>query len=108
MPSDLEQLRNILQTSGRLTSGRLTSGRLTSGELQGKSFSEPEIDLLANYYELVLKWNNRLHLTTLIRPQEFFNRHILESSFAESLILPSVNQFWDIGSGLGVPGMIIS
>jgi 16S rRNA (guanine(527)-N(7))-methyltransferase RsmG len=67
-----------------------------------------EIDLLSKYYELVLKWNKRLHLTTLTRPQEFFERHILESIFSESLILPSVNHVWDLGSGLGVPGMVIA
>src|SRR5215510_788024 len=72
------------------------------------SFAEAQIDPLSKYFELVLRWNNRLHLTTLTRPQEFFERHILESSFSESLILPSVNQIWDIGSGLGVPGMIIA
>ena len=73
-----------------------------------RSFAEGEADLLSKYYELVLKWNSRLHLTTLTRPQEFLERHILESAFAESLILPSVNQVWDLGSGLGVPGMVIA
>jgi 16S rRNA (guanine527-N7)-methyltransferase len=73
-----------------------------------ESFTEAEADLLSEYYELVLKWNKRLHLTTLTRPQEFFERHILESALAESLILPSVNQVWDLGSGLGVPGMVIA
>src|SRR5215475_8203011 len=71
-------------------------------------FAPPKIDLLSKYYELVLKWNKRLHLTTLTQPQEFFERHILESTFSESLILPSVNQVWDLGSGLGVPGMVIA
>jgi len=72
------------------------------------SFTEAEAGLLSKYYELVLKWNKRLHLTTLTRPQEFFERHILESAFSESLILPAVNQVWDLGSGLGVPGMVIA
>src|SRR5215475_5317604 len=71
-------------------------------------FTETEADLLSKYYELVLKWNKRLHLTTLTRPQEFFERHLFESAFSESLILPSVNQVWDLGSGLGVPGMVIA
>jgi 16S rRNA (guanine527-N7)-methyltransferase len=73
-----------------------------------ENFSEAKADLLSKYYELVLKWNKRLHLTTLTQPQEFFERHILESAFSESLILPSVNQVWDLGSGLGVPGMVIA
>jgi 16S rRNA (guanine(527)-N(7))-methyltransferase RsmG len=66
-----------------------------------------KIDPLSDYYGLVLKWNKRLHLTTLTQPQDFFQRHILESAFSESLILTSVNQVWDLGSGLGVPGMVI-
>jgi 16S rRNA (guanine527-N7)-methyltransferase len=73
-----------------------------------ESFTEAEADLLSKYYDLVLKWNKRLHLTTLTQPQEFFERHILESAFSKSLILPSVNQVWDLGAGLGVPGMVIA
>jgi 16S rRNA (guanine527-N7)-methyltransferase len=90
MPPEVEQMRDILLRA--------------RASLPASS----EIDLLPNYYELVLKWNKRLHLTTLTQPQEFFERHILESVFTESLILPSVNQIWDLGSGLGVPGMVIA
>jgi len=93
MPPDVEQLITILEKSSRLPE---------------KGFSEPEIDLLSKYYHLVLKWNKRIHLTTLTHPQEFFERHILESSFSESLILPSVSQLWDLGSGLGVPGIVLA
>lgn len=74
----------------------------------GKGFSQSEIESLARYFELVLKWNPRLHLTTLIQPQEFFERHIYESDFCASLILPSVHQIWDLGSGLGAPGLILA
>jgi 16S rRNA (guanine(527)-N(7))-methyltransferase RsmG len=93
MLSEFEQMRDILRKNGRCS---------------GKGFSETETILLSKHYELVLKWNKRLHLTTLTRPQEFFERHILESAFSESLILPSVNLVWDLGSGLGVPGMVIA
>jgi 16S rRNA (guanine527-N7)-methyltransferase len=74
----------------------------------GRTFSSAEIDLLSKHYELTLKWNDRLHLTTLTQPQDFFERHILESTFAESLILPCVHQIWDLGSGLGVPGIVMA
>jgi 16S rRNA (guanine(527)-N(7))-methyltransferase RsmG len=93
MLSEFEQMRDILRKNGRWS---------------GKGFSEAEINLLSKHYELVLKWNKRLHLTTLTRPQVFFERHILESAFSESLIHPSVNLVWDLGSGLGVPGMVIA
>lgn len=93
MQIEVEQMKDILRKIGRC---------------DGRGFSEAESDLLSKYYELVLKWNKRLHLTTLSRPRDFFERHILESAFSESLILPSVNQVWDLGSGLGVPGMVIA
>ncbi len=93
MQPHVEQLKDILHKHKRW---------------DGKGFSEAEADLLSNYYELVLKWNNRLHLTTLIQPQFFFERHIQESAFSESLILPAVSQVWDLGSGLGAPGMVIA
>ncbi|MGE0130046.1 MAG: 16S rRNA (guanine(527)-N(7))-methyltransferase RsmG [Blastocatellales bacterium] len=93
MTSRVEQLKDFLHKSKRL---------------DGKGFSDTEADLLSKYYELVLKWNSRLHLTTLTQPREFFERHIWESAFSESFILPVVNQVWDLGSGLGIPGMVIA
>jgi len=82
---------------------------LRAGEWwEGRRFSSAETDLLSKHYELTLKWNDRLHLTTLTQPQEFFERHILESTFAESLILPCVHQIWDLGSGLGIPGIVLA
>ena len=109
MPLEVDQMKDILRNFERSIpacgSKASRQGCLRSGAFRK---SEGEADLLSEYYELVLKWNKRLHLTTLTRPQEFFERHILESAFAESLILPSVNQVWDLGSGLGVPGMVIA
>jgi len=93
MTSEIEQLKNILHKSKKW---------------DGTEFSETEIELMSKHYELVLKWNNRLHLTTLTQPREFFERHIRESVFSELLILPIVNQVWDLGAGLGVPGMVIA
>lgn len=71
-------------------------------------FSESEIQRFLLYYELVLKWNQRLHLTTLVDPSLFFQRHLLESDFAASLIEPSITHLLDLGSGLGVPGIPIA
>ena len=93
MRSDVEQLLSLLRKNSRY---------------QIEGFSDAEIDSLSRYYELVLKWNERLSLTTLTQPSEFLDRHIMESVFAESLILKTVDQVWDIGSGLGVPGIVIA
>lgn len=71
----------------------------------GTEFSDLERERLLEYYRLVLKWNPRLHLTTLTEPPQFFQRHILESDFAEGFISSRVEQVWDLGTGLGVPGI---
>lgn len=70
-----------------------------------RPFSTTEMELFSRYYQLVLKWNDRLHLTTITAPQEFADRHILESAFASQKILHTVNRIWDIGSGAGIPGV---
>jgi len=91
--SSLNSLHELLQNRGGLGSG---------------DFTEQEIRRFLLYYELVLKWNPRLHLTTIIHPEPFLQRHLLESAFAASLLLPSVEQVWDLGTGLGIPGLPIA
>jgi len=60
------------------------------------------------YYQIVLKWNSQLHLTTLHQPLEFAQHHILESIIADCYIYPLVRNLWDLGSGLGIPGIPIA
>jgi len=59
---------------------------------------------LGEYYELVLKWNDRLHLVAPCSPEEFATRHVLESL----LVLQHVGtgtQLIDVGSGAGLPAI---
>lgn len=81
---------------------------LKAGGSGGKSFSDGETQQLLAYYRLVLKWNKRLHLTTLTEPEQFFQRHILESLLTASYLISTVRQVWDLGSGLGIPGVPIA
>ena len=90
---DAKQVESLLRDAGRPNE---------------PTFVEEEVAQLATYYRLVLKWNPRLHLTTITSPKDFLHRHILESCFVKSQLLPSVTQVWDIGSGLGIPGVVIA
>ena len=71
-------------------------------------FSKEQIGVFCRYYELVLKWNDRLHLTTLTSPKDFAVRHILESSFAVPHLLPFIREIVDLGSGCGIPAIPIA
>jgi 16S rRNA (guanine527-N7)-methyltransferase len=66
------------------------------------NLSSETVDLLASYYELLLRWNERLHLVAPCSPETFATRHVLESL----LLLPYLPQgveVADVGSGAGLP-----
>ena len=68
----------------------------------GLELSDDQTALLADYYELLLKWNERLHLVAPCSPEEFAIRHVLESL----VLLPHFSQratVVDVGSGGGLP-----
>ncbi|MFS8084650.1 MAG: 16S rRNA (guanine(527)-N(7))-methyltransferase RsmG, partial [Acidobacteriota bacterium] len=64
---------------------------------------QPEgVKRLSDYYELLLKWNSKLHLVAPCSPEVFATRHILESL----ILLPHLSRnarVIDVGSGAGLP-----
>jgi 16S rRNA (guanine527-N7)-methyltransferase len=57
---------------------------------------------LADYFEMLGRWNERLHLVAPCAPAEFAVRHVLESLFALEHI-PHGSSIADVGSGGGLP-----
>lgn len=63
---------------------------------------EETLARLEEYYSLLTRWNDRLHLVAPCSPEEFAVRHVLESL----LLLPHLppnSKIADIGSGGGLP-----
>jgi 16S rRNA (guanine527-N7)-methyltransferase len=58
--------------------------------------------LLGEYYSLLTRWNDRLHLVAPCAPEEFAVRHVLESLLLLRY-LPFQATLADIGSGGGLP-----
>src|SRR5713101_9319601 len=63
-----------------------------------------EVTRLSGYYELLLKWNDRLHLVAPCSPEEFATRHVLESLMLLPH-LPANASLLDVGSGAGLPSI---
>jgi 16S rRNA (guanine527-N7)-methyltransferase len=63
---------------------------------------EHDIERLGDYYELVLKWNSRLHLVAPCSPEDFAVRHVLESLTLVAHLSPEA-RVTDVGSGAGLP-----
>lgn len=57
---------------------------------------------LNDYYNLLTRWNPRLHLVAPCSPEEFATRHVLESLMLLKHLPPDA-KIADIGSGAGLP-----
>ena len=64
--------------------------------------SPPMLEQLGTYYELLLRWNERLHLVAPCSAEEFATRHVLES-LTLTRHFSQDSSVVDIGSGAGLP-----
>jgi len=72
------------------------------GPLFGVTLSVEQVSQLTSYYDLLRKWNPRLHLVSPCPPAEFATRHVLESLLLLPLLMTSARVV-DVGSGGGLP-----
>ena len=70
--------------------------------LFGLELSPETLAKLNDYYDLLSRWNARLHLVAPCSPEEFATRHVLESLMLLKH-LPHEAKIADIGSGAGLP-----
>ncbi len=68
----------------------------------GIELSQKTIEELRNYYALLTRWNERLHLVAPCGPDEFASRHILESLVLMRFLAAGARVV-DVGSGAGLP-----
>jgi len=69
---------------------------------------EPRIERLKEHYELLMRWNRVLSLTSVRRLEEAVERHYCESVFAALQLPEGPVSVADIGSGAGFPGIPIA
>ena len=68
----------------------------------GLSLPEETLAQLGEFYSLLTRWNDRLHLVAPCSPEEFATRHVLESLLLLEH-LPHEAKIADVGSGGGLP-----
>jgi 16S rRNA (guanine527-N7)-methyltransferase len=68
----------------------------------GLDLSPETVTQLEEYYSLLTRWNDRLHLVAPCEPEEFAVRHVLESLLLLRY-LPANTRVADVGSGGGLP-----
>jgi 16S rRNA (guanine527-N7)-methyltransferase len=67
--------------------------------------SSRQIEQLATHFALLLRWNEKINLTSVRKPEEIATRHFEESLFLATLLPPPAGLLVDIGSGAGFPGL---
>lgn len=74
------------------------------------ALDEPQLARTLIYINLLLKWNSRVNLTAVRRPEDIVTRHFGESFFvAGHLLAPDeFRSVIDLGSGAGFPGIPIA
>jgi len=67
-----------------------------------------KIALLEAHYELLLRWNKTINLTTIKELEAIVERHYCESIFLGSHLPANPVSIADIGSGAGFPGIPVA
>jgi 16S rRNA (guanine527-N7)-methyltransferase len=69
------------------------------------SLDEGRLQQLATHFAILERWNQKINLTSVRRPEDIASRHFAESLFLATLLPPPNGLFVDVGSGAGFPGL---
>lgn len=76
-----------------------------------RSYWSPPPELLtrlSRHCDLLMRWNQRMNLTSLRSVPEIVTRHYAESVFLATHLPNSVRSVADIGTGAGFPGTVLA
>jgi 16S rRNA (guanine527-N7)-methyltransferase len=72
-------------------------------------FNSQQVALIDQYFDLLSTWNHRHNLTRITEKRSFIERHVLDSAVTKNHLIPShPKSAIDLGTGAGIPGVILS
>lgn len=71
----------------------------------GVALDARQHELLMGYLALLIKWNKAYNLTAVRNPDEMVSRHLLDSLSVVPFVAGRGNDWLDVGSGGGMPGV---
>jgi 16S rRNA (guanine(527)-N(7))-methyltransferase RsmG len=71
----------------------------TSAAEEPASFTQPQLQSISTYINLLLRWNARINLTAVRQPEEIVTRHFGESLFAARHLFPNAAVGTDLHPG---------
>ena len=76
--------------------------------LPGLNVSRETFLRLKEYEKLLFKWNAKINLVSRSTLDNFWNRHVLDSAQFLSSVGEKAGKWVDLGSGGGLPGLIVA
>ena len=71
-----------------------------------KDFSEDMLTKFCNYANLLVLWNKKMNLTSILEPKEIAIKHFIDSvSVLDYVDIPQNARIIDVGTGAGFPGV---
>ena len=90
---------------GKFQSGEfITALKQALSEIGATALPDDALKKLADHYEMVARWNSRLNLTRIVKPNEAARLHYAESIFGGRFI-GKAKKLLDVGSGAGFPAV---
>ncbi|MGL5268867.1 MAG: 16S rRNA (guanine(527)-N(7))-methyltransferase RsmG [Spiroplasma sp.] len=62
---------------------------------------------LEQYYQLIIEYNQKFNLTTITKKDEVYYKHFYDALLISNEIVLNDQNICDVGSGLGVPGIVL-
>ena len=76
--------------------------------LPGLNVSRETFLRLKEYEKLLFKWNAKINLVSKSTLDSFWNRHVLDSAQFLSSVGEKAGKWVDLGSGGGLPGLVVA
>lgn len=72
------------------------------------NLTNDQIDKLARFYQLLVTWNEKINLTTIIKEEEVYLKHFYDSlTLIKVIDLRQPLTVLDVGTGAGFPGIVL-
>ena len=70
--------------------------------------NDTQLKQLNRYYELLVEWNEKINLTSIIEKKDVYLKHFYDSLMMSEVIdLKNEESLCDIGTGAGFPGLVL-
>ena len=70
--------------------------------------NEYKLKMLDKYYHLLVEWNKKMNLTTILDEEQVYLKHFYDSITLDKIInLKEQDSLCDIGTGAGFPGLVL-